>query len=119
MILPFGKYKGQEIEATPTAYLKWFEENVEASVQLREAINAELKIRTSEETSVGRSTESPTYTSLEEMLASHLVTWLKAEKASGRLSYTLDREEAIQVSLYTCLKREVPRIVKLWRAQTK
>lgn len=119
MQFPFGKYKGQDLDCTPTAYLKWFEENVECSIQLREAINAELKIRSSEETSIGRSVESPSYQSFEELLCTHLKTWLLTEHNAKRIILMQEYSETIQISLLRCLKNEVPRLMKLWRAQTK
>ncbi|OGD53714.1 hypothetical protein A3K80_07440 [Candidatus Bathyarchaeota archaeon RBG_13_38_9] len=118
MQLPFGKYKGQEINATPTAYLKWLEENVDLTIQLHEAINAEIKVRSSDET-LRRSVEGPSYKSFEEMLYKHLVTWLETECTVGRIMISLDKQEVVQVSLISILKREVPRLMKLWRAQCK
>lgn len=117
MTLPFGKYKGQEIESIPTAYLKWFEENVESTIQLREEINAEIKRRSSEESSVGKNVVGVSNQTFDELLGQHLITWLKNERTLGRINFAIDREEVIQVSLYTCLKREVPRLMKIWRAQ--
>lgn len=118
MILPFGKFKGQEIDSTPTEYLKWFEENVDCSTQLREAINAELKVRSSEET-LGRSIESPAYKSFEEMLFQHLMTWIVEENNADRLRLNFEQKEIVSKSLARTLKDNVPRLQKLWKAQLK
>lgn len=118
MILPFGKYKGQEIEDTPTAYLQWFEENVDMQPALRDKINEELKRRSSEETSVG-STESPTYKSFEEMLFQSTMSWIVQENNAGRLRINFEDKETVAKSLAGMLKAEVPRLQKLYKSQKR
>jgi hypothetical protein len=120
MILQFGKYKGQEIDATPTAYLKWLEENASnLTVQEREKIQEELKIRSSEETSIGRSLEGPGFKSLEEMLYTELIKWLKLEVSAQRIIIIQADEQTVQASLCNHLKSGAPRLLKLFRAQTR
>jgi uncharacterized protein (DUF3820 family) len=118
MQLPYGKYKGQELDSTPTEYLKWFEENASPSIQLRAAINAELKVRSSEET-LGRSPESPNYVSFEEMLWIEIYRWLDNEHVAKRITINLTEQQSMRESLARMLKKEVPRLQKLWRGQKK
>lgn len=116
----FGKYKGQEVQDTPTAYLRWVEENCDQiTPQLRKAIQDELAIRSGEETSRGRELDSPPYKSFEEMLYDTLCKWLAQECNVGRMIVPADKKEAVQVSLITHLKAEVPIKIKLFRAQRK
>jgi Putative quorum-sensing-regulated virulence factor len=56
MKMPFGKYKGHEVEALPEAYLLWLWENVELREPLRSAVRRALREDTSSPRS-GVSTE--------------------------------------------------------------
>jgi hypothetical protein len=119
MILPFGKYKGQEIDSVPTAYLKWLEENATIlSPSQRDAINQEIKCRTSDET-LGRSVESPSYRSLEEMVYESLAKWYRCEVTVGRIIVIQNKQEAVDASLCNHIKSELPKLQALWRAQKK
>lgn len=44
MIIPFGKYKGTDIEDVPSSYLKWLSENCEDD-EVREEAEKEYKFR--------------------------------------------------------------------------
>ena len=44
MKMPFGKYKGQDMEDLPDSYLLWLAENIESGAVLEEAEN-QLKLR--------------------------------------------------------------------------
>lgn len=49
MKMPFGKYKGQDVENVPTAYLLWLLENGNnVPVQLIEEMENQLKLRNGE-----------------------------------------------------------------------
>jgi uncharacterized protein (DUF3820 family) len=116
MQFPFGKFKGQDVDCTPTEYLKWFEENVTCSIQLREEIQKELKIRHSEDNQ-GRivANESPRVVSFEELLFIEIVKWIGDEIAAQRILIPLVAKETCQKSLTHMLKTEVPRLRKLYR----
>ena len=119
MILQIGKYKGKDIEEVPLGYLVWFESNTNPAPPLREAINAEIKIRTADESSIGRSVESPTYTSFEEMLHKEIMLWLSQQYSANRLTTYLSSKHILEISLAKMLKVQVPRLKKLYRSQTK
>jgi len=119
MQLPFGKYTGQEIETIPTEYLKWFEKNVTCSIQIREAVNTELKMRSSDITSHGNSPESPRVLTLEELLYKEIIKWMIQEESIQRLHRTVGSTAILEKSLATMLKNEVPRLKKLYREQGK
>lgn len=59
MTMPFGKHKGEDLADIPVDYLVWIEENCDwIRDDLREAINDEIKFRSSdpERSSRGRDT---------------------------------------------------------------
>jgi uncharacterized protein (DUF3820 family) len=119
MILQIGKYKGQELEEIPLEYLIWFESNTNPAPPLREALNAEIKIRIADKSSIGRDPSGPSYTSFEEMLHKELVKWLVEEHTAKRLILLLNARAHLERSLATMLKTEVPRLKKLYRSQSK
>ena len=45
MKLPFGKYKGQDIEDLPTSYLYWLAENLESNAAIQAEAENQLKLR--------------------------------------------------------------------------
>jgi len=121
MKLTFGKYAGEEIDTIPTSYLKWVEENIECSLQLRAIINEELKIRTSEESSIGRKLDlflyDPPIKSIEELLFVEIKRWLTDEHVSQRLLLYNAHASQRDQSLIRMLKNEIPGVLKKWRAQ--
>jgi len=119
LTLQIGKYKGQDIEEVPTAYLVWFEANTEPAPPLREAINAEIKIRTADESSIGRDPSGPSYVSFEEMLYKELCKWMTGEINAKRMIVPLNHKANCEVSLGRMLKEEVPRLKQLYRSQSK
>lgn len=45
MKMPFGKYKGEDFEDIPTAYLYWMAENLDSHPKLQEEAANQLKLR--------------------------------------------------------------------------
>lgn len=45
MIIPFGKYKGQELESLPSSYLLWLAENCDWNDKVCEAADEEWQYR--------------------------------------------------------------------------
>ena len=43
--MPFGKYRGKDISALPSRYLRWIEENVENKPELVDVVQQELEYR--------------------------------------------------------------------------
>jgi hypothetical protein len=118
MQLQFGKYKGQEIEEVPISYLKWLEENCDSlHPNTREAIQAEIKIRTADESSIGKDIEGPSYTSYEEMLYTVIRKWLVEQHTAKRLILLLNSQPMVDHSLAEMLKVEVPKIKKQYKSQ--
>jgi hypothetical protein len=119
MQLQIGKYKGQELEEIPIEYLIWFEANTNPAPPLREAINAEIKIRTADESSIGRDIEGPAYIPYEEMLFNSIKKWLVEQHEAKRLILLLNSQQKLEGSLAIMLKTEVPKLKKLYRSQSK
>ena len=61
MKMPFGKYKGEEVSDIPLDYLKWVEENVSLTPDLRSEINFEVKRSEGSVTSMGRERKKITF----------------------------------------------------------
>lgn len=110
MILQIGKHIGKPIEDVPLDYLIWFEANTNPAPPLREAINTEIKIRTADESSIGKDIEGPSYTSFEEMLHKELVKWLVEQHTAKRLILLLNARAYLERSLAEMLKVQIPRL---------
>ena len=55
MKMPFGKYKGEDLEDIPVDYLMWLEENAtHLNKLLRDEINYIIERKTGDITSLGR-----------------------------------------------------------------
>lgn len=48
MKMPFGKYKGQQLEDLPTSYLYWLAENIEGNAELVKEAEEQLTLRKGE-----------------------------------------------------------------------
>lgn len=45
MKMPFGRYKGEDMEDLPTSYLYWLAENLESHPQIQQEAENQLKLR--------------------------------------------------------------------------
>jgi hypothetical protein len=118
-ILQFGKFKGQEIQDVELSYLKWLEENAtNMAPSVRNEILQEINIRTTDESSIGRDIEGPSYVSYEEMLYQAIIKWLVQENTITRIRLPLDRT-LMETSLINMLKAEVPKIKKQYKNQRR
>ncbi len=58
MIMPFGRYKGEELENLPKDYIEWLLTNVtDLNWRLEEELQNQLKLKNGEGVSRGRKTE--------------------------------------------------------------
>lgn len=48
MKIPFGKYKGQQLEDVPTSYLYWLAENIEGNAALVKEAEDQITMRNGE-----------------------------------------------------------------------